>query len=78
MLFESACHFCTTVVVKQKWQSNHELQEFAAWIQPPGGLVLIGWSRACQRVRPDLCRRGPITPSQKGPAKKKVGAPFVS
>ena len=67
MLFELACHFCTTVVVKQKWQSNHELQELLLESSRPGGVVLIGWSRACQKVRPDLCMRGPITPSQKGP-----------
>ena len=48
----------------------------AAWIQPPGGCGLIGWSRAYQKVRPDLCRRGPIAPSQKGPTKKQ-GPPLL-
>ena len=32
MLFDLACHFC-----KQKWQSNHELQELLLESSRPGG-----------------------------------------
>ena len=72
VLFESASHF-----VPRLWYNKNGPpimnSKSAAWIQPPGGCGLIGWSRAYQKVRPDLCRRGPITPSQKRPTKKSRG-----